>query len=83
MQLLYLCVGGGYLISPVNQGKQSVVKHMLAIDWRSWRSYLFGSSGEYITIRMLARVAGLPIAYNTTSSCNNCFEFIYSFIFLI
>ncbi|WOL04269.1 protein ENHANCED DISEASE RESISTANCE 2 isoform X1 [Canna indica] len=50
---------GGYVISPVNQGKQSVVKHMLAIDWKSWKSYLFTSSAKYITIRMLGRVAAL------------------------
>ncbi|KAJ3682330.1 hypothetical protein LUZ60_014903 [Juncus effusus] len=50
---------GGYVISPVNQGKQSVVKHMLAIDWKFWKSYLLTSSAKYITIRMLGRVAAL------------------------
>ncbi|XP_038972305.1 protein ENHANCED DISEASE RESISTANCE 2-like isoform X1 [Phoenix dactylifera] len=50
---------GGYVISPVNQGKQSVVKHMLAIDWKFWRSYMFTSSAKYVTIRMLGRVAAL------------------------
>lgn len=50
--------GGGYVISPVNHGKQSVVKHMLAIDWKLWKSYLFTSSAKDITIRMLGRVAG-------------------------
>ncbi|XP_073002690.1 protein ENHANCED DISEASE RESISTANCE 2-like isoform X2 [Typha latifolia] len=50
---------GGYVISPVNQGKQSVVKHMLAIDWKFWKSYLITSSAKYITIRMLGRVAAL------------------------
>ncbi|XP_073111374.1 protein ENHANCED DISEASE RESISTANCE 2-like isoform X4 [Elaeis guineensis] len=50
---------GGYVISPVNQGKRSVVKHMLAIDWKFWRSYMFTSSAKYVTIRMLGRVAGL------------------------
>nr|CAD1820858.1 unnamed protein product [Ananas comosus var. bracteatus] len=50
---------GGYVISPINQGKQSVVKHMLAIDWKFWRSYIFTSSAKYITIRMLGRVAAL------------------------
>ncbi|KAK9280269.1 hypothetical protein L1049_013957 [Liquidambar formosana] len=49
---------GGYVISPVNQGKQSVVKHMLAIDWKFWRSYVQASSARSITIRMLGRVAG-------------------------
>ncbi|KAK1266295.1 hypothetical protein QJS04_geneDACA015332 [Acorus gramineus] len=51
--------GGGYVISPVNQGKQSVVKHMLAIDWKFWKSYLFTSSAKYVTMRMLGRVAAL------------------------
>ncbi|KAM0944940.1 putative pleckstrin domain, START domain, protein ENHANCED DISEASE RESISTANCE 2 [Dioscorea sansibarensis] len=50
---------GGYVISPVNQGKQSVVKHMLAIDWKFWKSYLFTSSAKHITIKMLGRVAAL------------------------
>ncbi|KAM7522358.1 hypothetical protein LguiA_012260 [Lonicera macranthoides] len=50
---------GGYVISPVNQGKQSVVKHMLAIDWKFWKSYLQTSSARSITIRMLGRLAAL------------------------
>ncbi|XP_065868445.1 protein ENHANCED DISEASE RESISTANCE 2-like isoform X2 [Euphorbia lathyris] len=50
---------GGYVISPVNQGKRSVVKHMLAIDWKFWKSYLRASSARSITIRMLGRVAAL------------------------
>lgn len=50
--------GGGYVVSPVNQGKQSVVKHMLAIDWKFWKSYLRTSSARSLTIRMLGRVAG-------------------------
>ncbi|XP_038706154.1 protein ENHANCED DISEASE RESISTANCE 2-like [Tripterygium wilfordii] len=50
---------GGYVISPVSQGRQSVVKHMLAIDWKCWKSYLKPSSARSITIRMLGRVAAL------------------------
>ncbi|XP_072057087.1 protein ENHANCED DISEASE RESISTANCE 2-like isoform X8 [Arachis hypogaea] len=50
---------GGYVVSPVNKGKQSVVKHMLAIDWKSWRSYIKPSSARSITIKMLGRVAAL------------------------
>ncbi|KAL5832882.1 hypothetical protein ACOSQ3_016556 [Xanthoceras sorbifolium] len=50
---------GGYVVSPVNQGKRSVVKHMLAIDWKFWRSYLQPSSARSITTRMLGRVAAL------------------------
>ncbi|XP_020584918.1 protein ENHANCED DISEASE RESISTANCE 2-like [Phalaenopsis equestris] len=50
---------GGYVISPANQEKHSVVKHMLAIDWRFWKPYSLTSSSKYITIRMLARVAAL------------------------
>ncbi|KAG8644597.1 protein ENHANCED DISEASE RESISTANCE 2 isoform X2 [Manihot esculenta] len=50
---------GGYVISPVNQGKRSVVKHMLAIDWKFWKFYLRTSSAQSITIRMLGRVAAL------------------------
>ncbi|XP_057483584.1 protein ENHANCED DISEASE RESISTANCE 2-like isoform X1 [Actinidia eriantha] len=50
---------GGYVVSPVNQGKQSVVKHMIAIDWKYWKSCLQTSSARAITIRMLGRVAAL------------------------
>ncbi|XP_058004227.1 protein ENHANCED DISEASE RESISTANCE 2 isoform X2 [Hevea brasiliensis] len=50
---------GGYVISPVNQGKRSVVKHMLAIDWKFWKFYLRTSSARSITIQMLGRVAAL------------------------
>lgn len=42
----------------MNQGKQSVVKHMLAIDWKFWKSYLQTSSARSMTIKMLGRVAG-------------------------
>ncbi|XP_074560880.1 protein ENHANCED DISEASE RESISTANCE 2-like isoform X2 [Curcuma longa] len=51
--------GGGYVITPINQGKESVVKHMLAIDWKLWVPRLFTSAREHITIRMLERVAAL------------------------
>lgn len=50
---------GGFVISPMNQGRQSVVKHMLAIDWKSWKSYLQASSARSVTIHMLERVAAL------------------------
>ncbi|GAB2275074.1 hypothetical protein Dimus_009843 [Dionaea muscipula] len=50
---------GGYVISPVNQGKQSLVKHMLAIDWKFWKAYWLPSSARSITIHMLGRVAAL------------------------
>ncbi|XP_031113088.1 protein ENHANCED DISEASE RESISTANCE 2-like isoform X1 [Ipomoea triloba] len=50
---------GGYVISPMNQGKASVVKHMLAIDWKFWKSYVQTSSARSITIRMLGRLAAL------------------------
>ncbi|KAJ0970491.1 hypothetical protein J5N97_023368 [Dioscorea zingiberensis] len=54
------CVkSGGFVISPVNQGKQSVVKHMLEIDWKIWRSYIFSASAKYMTMQMIGRVAAL------------------------
>lgn len=55
-----LFTDGGYVISPVNQykHKQSAVKHMLAIDWKFWRSYLQKSSARCLTIHMLGRLAG-------------------------
>lgn len=46
------------MVSPINQRKQSAVKHMLAIDWKYWRSYVQTSSARSITIQMLGRIAG-------------------------
>ncbi|KAG5100127.1 hypothetical protein JHK82_045179 [Glycine max] len=51
--------GGGFLVTPINKGKQSLVKHMLAIDWKLWKLYLSSSSARFSTIRMLERVAAL------------------------
>ncbi|GFY87490.1 pleckstrin homology (PH) and lipid-binding START domains-containing protein [Actinidia rufa] len=51
--------GGGFVISPVNQGKESVVKHMLASDWTFRRSYLRKASARSVTVHMLERVAAL------------------------
>ncbi|KAH7662663.1 Bet v1-like protein [Dioscorea alata] len=50
---------GGFVITPVNQGKQSVVKHMMAVDWRVWRPIIFSSSAKFMTMQMLGRVAAL------------------------
>ncbi|KAL8171190.1 hypothetical protein V2J09_022994 [Rumex salicifolius] len=49
---------GGYIITPTNQGNQSIVRHMIAIDWKSWRSPFLSSVSRSITIKMLERVAG-------------------------
>jgi len=51
--------GGGFVVTPVNKGTQSVVRHMLAIDWKFWKLYLRPSSARSITIRMLERIAGM------------------------
>lgn len=53
------CIGGGYVIFPIKRGKKSVVKHMLAIDWKFWRSCFFNSTEKYITINMLGKIAAL------------------------
>ncbi|KAM0892646.1 hypothetical protein ACQ4PT_025632 [Festuca glaucescens] len=66
---------GGYVISPVSQGRQSVVKHMLAIDWKFWKSYLLASSAKYITIRMLGRVAALREFFRAKNGNCGCIEF--------
>lgn len=56
---------GGYVISPLNQHKQSIVRHMLAIDWKSWRPYLQKSSAPSLTILMLERLAALRELFKT------------------
>ncbi|XWS07957.1 hypothetical protein CRYUN_Cryun41cG0035700 [Craigia yunnanensis] len=50
---------GGYVITPLKQGQQSLVRHMLAIDWKFWKLYLRPSAARSLTIRMLERVAAL------------------------
>ena len=59
--------GGGYVITPVNEGKHSLVKHMLSVDWKFWKLYLRPSSGRDITIRMLERLAGINILLRASS----------------
>lgn len=51
--------GGGFVVSPLNQGKECVVKHMLSIDWKLWRTYLPKTPARTMTIRMLGRVSGI------------------------
>lgn len=66
VQLTFYCMnvyfdnhsGGGYVITPMDHGKRSLVKHMLAADWKFWKCCLPASSARSITIRMLERVAG-------------------------
>ncbi|XP_042042035.1 protein ENHANCED DISEASE RESISTANCE 2-like [Salvia splendens] len=62
---------GGYVISPVNQAKHSVVKHMLAIDWKFWKSYLSTSSARSITISMLGRLAALRELFRAKVDCSS------------
>lgn len=47
------------MITPANQGKECVVKHMLTIEWRIWTSYLRQASARSITICMLLRLISL------------------------
>jgi len=55
-------IGGGFLITPVKNGKSSLVKHMLAIDWKFWKLYPCPSStATSLTISLLDRLTGLLI----------------------
>ncbi|XP_061347077.1 protein ENHANCED DISEASE RESISTANCE 2 [Gastrolobium bilobum] len=56
---------GGFVVTPVNKGTQSVVRHMLAVDWKFWKLYLRPTSARSITIRMLERVAALRELFRT------------------
>ncbi|GAY46479.1 hypothetical protein CUMW_097390 [Citrus unshiu] len=66
---------GGFVITPSNQGKQSIVKHMLAVDWKYWKLYLRPSSARSITIRMLERVAALRELFQAKAG-NTSSEFL-------
>ncbi|KAL7148285.1 hypothetical protein ABFS83_06G168200 [Erythranthe nasuta] len=60
---------GGYVISPSQQGKDCVIKHMLAVDWKFWKSYLKKSSSRSITICMLGKVSALAEFFR--AKCGN------------
>ncbi|KAJ1403096.1 START-like domain superfamily [Sesbania bispinosa] len=62
---------GGFVVTPVNKGTQSVVRHMLAIDWKFWKLYLRPSSARAITIRMLERIAALRELFRTKTGSYN------------
>ncbi|KAJ0046656.1 hypothetical protein Pint_06039 [Pistacia integerrima] len=67
---------GGFVITPVNKGKKSLVKHMLAVDWKYWKLYLSPSSARSITIRMLERVAALRELFRAKEGDSPC-EYSY------
>ncbi|KAG9142143.1 hypothetical protein Leryth_007597 [Lithospermum erythrorhizon] len=50
---------GGYVITPIKLGNQSVVKHMLSIDWKGWNSFLRKASARIITIRALGKLSAM------------------------
>ncbi|CAN6479366.1 unnamed protein product [Victoria cruziana] len=66
--------GGGYVISPLNQGKQSVVKHMLSINWKYWKTSMFRSCEVFLTIRMTERVAALREMFRAKFGSYPCID---------
>ena len=50
---------GGYVITPGPQGKECIIKYMLAIDWKCWKSYIQKGAARTITTRMLEKIAAL------------------------
>nr|GEU90856.1 hypothetical protein [Tanacetum cinerariifolium] len=58
---------GGYVISPVDrQSKHSVVRHVLDVDWKLWRSYLQKYSDQSPSTHMIGRLAALREFFKTT-----------------
>lgn len=55
------------MISPSPQGKECIIKHMLAIDWKCWKSYIQKGAARTITTRMLEKIAG-NIAFTQMNS---------------
>lgn len=55
-------IGGGYVISPLPpQGgypHRCLVKHMLTVDWKHWKTCWSPPRDKDITLRVLERVAG-------------------------
>ncbi|KAL0402269.1 UNVERIFIED_CONTAM: protein ENHANCED DISEASE RESISTANCE 2 [Sesamum latifolium] len=67
--------GGGYVITPIKQGRECVIKHMLAVDWKFWRSYLRKASARSITVQMLGRVAALSEMFRAKAG-NSSHDFL-------
>lgn len=60
----YYCLGGGHVITPTKYGKTSIVKHMLAIDWKLWKPYMKKGASVSMTICFLERIAGILLCTN-------------------
>ncbi|KAG8380504.1 hypothetical protein BUALT_Bualt06G0022500 [Buddleja alternifolia] len=58
---------GGYVITPTKQGNECVIKHMLAVDWKFWKSYLRKAPARSLTIRVVGRVAALRELFRAKS----------------
>ncbi|KAK4706760.1 hypothetical protein R3W88_033669 [Solanum pinnatisectum] len=58
----YVCAcikSGGHVITPTKHDKPSIVKHMIAIDWKLWKPYMKKGATVSMTIRFLERIAAL------------------------
>ncbi|XP_041997049.1 protein ENHANCED DISEASE RESISTANCE 2-like isoform X2 [Salvia splendens] len=62
--------GGGYVIIPMNRGKKCIVRNMLSVDWRCWKSYLRKAYSRSVTICMVGTVAALREMYKTKEEGN-------------
>ncbi|XP_076961066.1 protein ENHANCED DISEASE RESISTANCE 2-like [Bidens hawaiensis] len=69
-------LSGGFVMSPLNEGKECLVKHMLSLDWKIWRSYLPKTSSRSMTIRMLCRVSALKDLFRAKGGDQFPFEFL-------
>ncbi|KAG6412705.1 hypothetical protein SASPL_125390 [Salvia splendens] len=61
---------GGYVIIPMNRGKKCIVRNMLSVDWRCWKSYLRKAYSRSVTICMVGTVAALREMYKTKEEGN-------------
>ncbi|XP_006354684.1 protein ENHANCED DISEASE RESISTANCE 2-like isoform X2 [Solanum tuberosum] len=50
---------GGHVITPTKHDKPSIIKHMIAIDWKLWKPYMKKGATVSMTIRFLERIAAL------------------------
>lgn len=78
-------IGGGYVISPLPpQGgypHRCLVKHMLTVDWKHWKTCWSPPRDKDITLRVLERVAG-KLVYCKLSSCRSICYILLNFSFL-
>ncbi|KAG9146249.1 hypothetical protein Leryth_007956, partial [Lithospermum erythrorhizon] len=66
---------GGYVVTPIKNSNRSVVKHMLAVDWKCWETSLHKASARKITIRALGKLSAMIELFRVKLGNYSSYEF--------